>query len=148
MPTSLNVALGALSPARSGSGSALMTAMRQVGGTIGVAVLGTVLADRLPERLRLPALPAQHHAHDQGQRRRRRRAAKASGSRALLDTVRIAYVHGLDVMLWVCAGIAITSAVLALIFLPNSPAMSAAEPATEPADGDQASEGDVATVAR
>src|SRR5215472_9991156 len=42
MPTALNAAIGALSPSRSGSGSALITAMRQVGGTIGVAVLGTI----------------------------------------------------------------------------------------------------------
>lgn len=43
---------------------------------------------------------------------------EAAGSSTLLTDVRSAYVHGLDVMLWVCAGIAIASAVLALIFLP------------------------------
>ena len=58
MPTALNVALGALSPARSGSGSALITAMRQVGGTIGVAVLGTVLANVYRSHLHLAGLPA------------------------------------------------------------------------------------------
>ena len=58
MPTALNAALGALSPARSGSGSALITAMRQVGGTIGVAVLGTVLATVYRSHLHLSGLPA------------------------------------------------------------------------------------------
>jgi hypothetical protein len=43
MPSAMNAALGALSADRSGAGSALITAMRQVGATIGVAVLGTVL---------------------------------------------------------------------------------------------------------
>ena len=33
--------------------------------------------------------------------------------------VRDAYVHGLDIMLWVCAGVALVSAVLALAFLPR-----------------------------
>jgi hypothetical protein len=33
--------------------------------------------------------------------------------------VRSAFVHGLDVMLWVCAGIALASALLALLFLPR-----------------------------
>ncbi len=56
MPTTLNVALDALSTERSGSGSALITAMRQVGGTIGVAVLGTVLATAY--RSRAPPQPA------------------------------------------------------------------------------------------
>src|SRR2546429_6166423 len=44
MPQTMNAALGALSTETSGSGSALISALRQVGATIGVAVLGTVLA--------------------------------------------------------------------------------------------------------
>jgi DHA2 family multidrug resistance protein-like MFS transporter len=44
MPPAMNAALGELSPARSGVGSAVLMAMRQVGGTIGVAVLGTIFA--------------------------------------------------------------------------------------------------------
>src|SRR2546430_4334764 len=44
MPQTMNAALSALSAERSGSGSALISAMRQVGATIGVAVLGTVLS--------------------------------------------------------------------------------------------------------
>src|ERR1700722_1019489 len=58
LPTAMNAALGALTPERSGSGSALMSAMRQVGATIGVAVLGTVLATVYTGRLRLPGLAA------------------------------------------------------------------------------------------
>ena len=34
----------------------------------------------------------------------------------------VAYVHGMDVMLWVCAGIAITAALLGLAFLPRQSA--------------------------
>jgi hypothetical protein len=40
-------------------------------------------------------------------------------SAALLDSVRAAFAHGLDVMLAVCAGIAGLSALLALAFLPR-----------------------------
>ena len=58
MPTMLNAALSALTPERSGSGSALMTAMRQVGATIGVAVLGTVLNSVYRSKLVLSGLPA------------------------------------------------------------------------------------------
>ena len=46
MPSAMGVALGALSAERSGAGSALLTAMRQVGSTIGVAMLGTVISNR------------------------------------------------------------------------------------------------------
>src|ERR1019366_8494804 len=58
MPTALNAALGALSPERSGSGSAVITAMRQVGGTVGVAVLGTILASAYRAHLTMAGLPA------------------------------------------------------------------------------------------
>ena len=119
MPTALNVALGALSAARSGAGSALITAMRQVGGTIGVAVLGTVLATVYQGRLHPTGLPAATVAALRNSVASGVTTARAAGSGALLDAVRSAYVHGLDVMLWVCAAIAIASALLALVFLPR-----------------------------
>jgi len=130
MPTALNAAIGALSPARSGSGSALITAMRQVGGTIGVAVLGTVLATVYRSHLDLAGLPAAAASAIKQSVAAGVATAKAAGSQPLLDGVRIAYVHGLDNMLWVCSGIAIASAVLALAFLPAR-ATAPAEPADE-----------------
>ncbi|HEX9067009.1 MAG TPA: MFS transporter, partial [Streptosporangiaceae bacterium] len=132
MPTALNAALGALSPARSGSGSALITAMRQVGGTIGVAVLGTVMATVYRAHLHLPAaVPAAAVHLIRGGVAGGVAVAHAAGSPVLLLGVRSAYVHGLDVMLWVCAGIAIASALLALAFLPGRTPTSAT-PAAEP----------------
>jgi len=127
MPTALNAALGALSPSRSGSGSALITTMRQVGGTIGVAVLGTILATVYRGHLHVPGLPAQAQSAVRGSVAGGVATAQAAGSRVLLDAVRAAYVHGMDVMLWVCGGIAIASALLALAFLPNRTDSVAAE---------------------
>jgi hypothetical protein len=51
--------------------------------------------------------------------------ARRLGSASFLDEVRTAFVHGMDSMLWVCGGIAIAAAVLAIAFLPRR----AAEPA-------------------
>jgi DHA2 family multidrug resistance protein-like MFS transporter len=119
MPTALNSALGALSPARSGSGSALITAMRQVGGTIGVAVLGTILANVYRSHLPLARMPAAAASVIGRGVAEGVAVAQKQNNALLLTLVRTAYVHGLDVMLWVCSGIAIASAVLALIFLPN-----------------------------
>ncbi len=121
MPTALNAAIGALLPARSGSGSALITAMRQVGGTIGVAVLGTILATVYRSHLHLAGLPAAATGAIRKSVAAGVATAQAAGSHQLLDAVRVAYVHGLDVMLWVCSGIAIVSALLALAFLPGRP---------------------------
>jgi hypothetical protein len=58
MPQTMNAALSALSAERSGSGSALISAMRQVGATIGVAVLGTVLGSVYRSHLDVTGLPA------------------------------------------------------------------------------------------
>src|SRR5215472_14795722 len=57
MPSTMNVALGALSVERSGSGSALISALRQVGGTIGVAVLGTLISNSYSGAVNVSALP-------------------------------------------------------------------------------------------
>jgi hypothetical protein len=151
MPTALNAALGALSAERSGSGSAVITAMRQVGGTIGVAVLGTILASAYRAHLSVAALSAPAAAAVRSSVAGGLAVARTAGSAALLEMVRAAYVHGMDVMLWVCAGIAVAAALLAVAFLPGradgGPAATepaAAEPsqpaateraATEPAGG-------------
>jgi EmrB/QacA subfamily drug resistance transporter len=129
LPTALNAALGALTAERSGSGSALMTAMRQVGATIGVAVLGTVLNSVYQSRLTLTGLPhaaadAAHASVAGGLA-----VARATGSAQLLANVRGAYAGGLDVMLWVCAAIALAAAALAALFLPRQ-----AEARTESAE--------------
>ena len=47
--------------------------------------------------------------------------AHEAGSAALLYSARQAFVHGVDTMLWVCGGIALASAILALAFLPRRP---------------------------
>ncbi len=134
MPTALNAALGALSPARSGSGSALITAhapgrRHDRGGRA-----------RHRPRHRLPEPAAPVRASRLGSRHAIKESvaggvatAQAAGSAPLLETVRLAYVHGLDVMLWVCAGIAIASAVLALAFLPGRTRRQLPRPTVEPA---------------
>jgi MFS transporter, DHA2 family, multidrug resistance protein len=119
MPTALNAALGALSAERSGSGSALMTAMRQVGGTIGVAVLGTVLATVYRSHLVVAGLPAQTASQARSSVAAGAAIARQAHSAALGGSVHAAYSAGVDAMLWVCAGIAIAAAVLAALFMPQ-----------------------------
>ena len=119
MPQTMNAALSALSAERSGSGSALISAMRQVGATIGVAVLGTVLASVYRSHLVVTGLPAAATAAAKSSVVAGVAVAHALGSAALLDSVRSAFVQGMDTMLWVCGGIALASAILALLFLPR-----------------------------
>jgi MFS transporter, DHA2 family, multidrug resistance protein len=124
MPTMLNAALSALAPERSGSGSALMTAARQVGATIGIAVLGTVLNSVYRSHLGV-ASPATAIAAARSSVGAGVAVAARLGSASLLAAVHDAYASGVDVMLWVCAAIAAAAAVLATVFLPRQPNRSA-----------------------
>ncbi|HEX4059969.1 MAG TPA: DHA2 family efflux MFS transporter permease subunit [Streptosporangiaceae bacterium] len=119
MPAAMNAAISALTAERSASGTALITAMRQVGATIGVAVLGTIINDAYRGGLHLTGLPTAAAGAVRASIGQAVQVAHATGSATLLGSVRLAYVHGLDIMLWVCAGIAVTSALLALLFLPR-----------------------------
>ena len=128
MPSAMSVALGALSAERSGAGSALLTAMRQVGSTIGVAVLGTVISNTYANGVghATASLPARAAASVHSGVGAGAAVARQVGSAALLDDVRSAFVHGMDLMLWTCGGIAVACAVLALLFLPRRTAAAAA----------------------
>ncbi|MGO8955814.1 MAG: MFS transporter [Streptosporangiaceae bacterium] len=120
MPALLNVALGALSAERSGSGSAVITAMRQVGATIGVAVLGTVLSSVYASRLGRSGLTGQTVAAAKSSVGAGVAVATKTQSAELLAAVHTAYAGGVDVMLWVCAAIALAAAVLAVLFVPRT----------------------------
>ncbi len=141
MPQTMNAALSALSAERSGSGSALISAMRQVGATIGVAVLGSVLDSVYRGHLNVTGLPAAVATAAKSSVVAGVAVAHALRSPALLDSVRSAFVQGLDTMLWVCAGIALVSAILALIFLPRrADGMPGEGGAAGVADGERDSE--------
>jgi EmrB/QacA subfamily drug resistance transporter len=123
LPPMNGLALAALSIERSGSGSALIQASRQVGGTLGVAILGTVLNAAYRNHLDVGGLPPA--VADAA--RESASAAVAIGSPALTRSAREAFVHGMDITLWVCSGLALVGIVLALAFLPRRTAPSEPE---------------------
>ncbi len=131
MPSVMNAAVGPLTGERSGSGSALISAVRQVGATIGVAVLGAVLSNGYTSRLSLAGLPDPVAAAVRSSVAGGVSVAHKLGSTGLLDEVRTAFIHGMDIMLWTCAGIAIAAALMALAFLPRR-ARAAADTADAP----------------
>jgi hypothetical protein len=97
--------------------------MRQVGGALGVAILGSVLAGayaaQAPEAGRewLPAATAY--------------AAK-TGDLAVLVGGQHAYLHAMDRVLLVCGAVGLVGAVLAAAFLPaRPPARAATGPSEE-----------------
>jgi EmrB/QacA subfamily drug resistance transporter len=126
MPSAMNVALSQLSAERSGSGSALVSALRQAGATIGVAVLGTEISNAYTAGVPATGLPASMAALARSSVSGGVAVAHALGNAPLLDEVRTAFVNGMDQMLWTCGGIAIIAAVLGLAFLPRGSAAGTA----------------------
>jgi len=130
MPGAMGAALGDLSAERSGAGSALLTALRQVGSTIGVAILGTVIGNAYASGVAGAAaqLPAQAAAAVRSSVGAGVAAAQQLGSPELLDTVRTSFVHGMSLMLWICGGIAVGCAILAVTVLKARPRAVAPNP--------------------
>jgi hypothetical protein len=119
MALALNAALEALSEERAGAGSGLMQAVRQVGGTLGVAVLGTVLGSSYRSRLHTGHLPAPlseavHESVNAGVE-----VAHQLDDKSLEAVVRAAFVHGLDLTLAVCGAVVFVGAIAAALYMPG-----------------------------
>ncbi|MBF6467752.1 MFS transporter [Nocardia beijingensis] len=124
MPAAMGMAMGELDAERSGSGSALLQALRQAGGTIGVAVLGTVLSTRY--RSELGAL--NREPIDDGVNAGVATARKL-GDPSMLHHVQVAFLGGMSAMLWACAGLCLLAGVLV------ATVMRARQPAGAPEPG-------------
>jgi EmrB/QacA subfamily drug resistance transporter len=135
--------MGAISRAKAGVGSAVNDSTRLVGGTLGVAVIGSVYASVYGSRLsatmpaRVPASVAAIAHQSVG-------AAYAAAGKiaglghpalglALQHASTNAFIRGLQVGALVAGGVAAAGAVLAVMFLPAQPASAAAD-ATHAAD--------------
>jgi hypothetical protein len=130
LPAAMNAALDALTGPHAGVGSALIMALRQVGATFGVAILGTMLNTAYRGRLQLAGLPPEVARAARDSVSAGVAVARRLGSVSLLDMVRGAFVHAMDVMLLGCAGIALAALLIAVAFLPHRrPAAPNAVPA-------------------
>ncbi|MET7455026.1 DHA2 family efflux MFS transporter permease subunit [Streptomyces sp. NPDC005574] len=125
-------ALGALPADRAGSGSGLLMTLRQVGGAIGIALLGSLLASAYRDRLDVTGLPTEA-AHTAGESVvAAHLVAQQAGSARLVSTANSAYVHGMGLAMLVCAIAAVVAALLAAAFLPGAPAALPGTPAEPP----------------
>ncbi len=127
MPAATDLIMSTLPPARAGVGSAMNDTVREVGGALGVAVIGSVAAssfasnlndkldhvDGVPESVRADltdnigaALEASHHAGTNGS--------------AVATAAREAFVSSMSGSLWVGVGLAAVATLIAFIYLPKS----------------------------
>jgi len=133
--------MGAVARRHAGIGSAVNDATRLLGGTLGVAVIGSIYASLYASRLTaaIPAgLPAQvsaiaHHSVGAAFGVAAKIAAgghPATGA-AVRDASTAAFLHGLSVGCLVAGGVAAGGAILAAFFLPAQPTSQAPQPAPQ-----------------
>ncbi|CAM5546326.1 MFS transporter [Streptomyces xanthochromogenes] len=115
MVPAMTAALSTLPPDRAGSGSGLLMTVRQVGSAIGIALLGSLLAGVYADGLPAGA----PHAAGDSVVAAHLIAAKA-GDAHLARAADSAYVHGMGVVLLVCAVAALAIALLAAALLPKA----------------------------
>jgi MFS transporter, DHA2 family, multidrug resistance protein len=113
-----SAALVELPKERAGVGSAVMQAVQKAGAPLSSAVLGSILAAGYQSQLHLAGLPAAAANAVRSSVFAGIAVAHQLDSPALLASVRAAFVHGIDSMLWVSAGLAVAAVILAALFLP------------------------------
>ena len=128
MPTATNSVVGSVPQGDAGVGSATNVVAIQVGGALGVAVIGSVLSTRYQDHM-TTALEARHlptavtHAilgSFGGALQVAGRAGGVTGA-LLAHAARMAFMSGVQVSLAVGAFVAIGGAVLVLACLPSRP---------------------------
>jgi EmrB/QacA subfamily drug resistance transporter len=128
--------MGVVPKEKAGIGSAVNDATRELGGTLGVAVIGSVFASLYSSRLALAnGLPAEaaHAAQESvgGAFIAAQRLADAGlgpAAAQLQEAASIAFFDGFAVGCLVAAGVALVGAVAAAVLLPAQPVVDATEP--------------------
>jgi sugar phosphate permease len=144
--------MGVVHHTKAGVGSAVNEAMRLLGGTLGVAVIGSVyaslyasrLTSALPRRLPPPIDQAVHGSVGAalGTADQLGRTGHPALASAVHDGANAAFFHGFSAANYVAAGVAMAGALVALALLPAHPTTdgddtpeprSLGSPATAPA---------------
>jgi hypothetical protein len=117
--------MGSLPPAKAGVGSAVNDTTREVGGALGVAVLGSIASSgyahsigKVVDGTAMPAVAANAVKDSLGAAMQVASRIGGEPGAALAAAARNAFVDGMGVTLLVAAGVALLGAVVALVFLP------------------------------
>jgi EmrB/QacA subfamily drug resistance transporter len=127
MAPATDAIMGSLPQAKAGVGSAVNDTTRQVGGALGVAILGSLTSAVYHSGIAgskvVSALPAAARAgaHDSlGGAVQVASHLGASGQQLVL-AANHAFVHAMSITAFVAAGVALAGALVALLFLPSRP---------------------------
>ena len=134
-----NLIVGSAPPERAGAASGISETGSELGGALGIAILGSIgvaiyrggLAENLPAGV--PALAAAAARYHVGGAAAAAQKLPAEVGAALLTASREAFTTGLQVTAGISAVVAVGIAVLATVMLREVPPTAGAEPAEQPA---------------
>ena len=117
---------GLAAPGKAGVGSAMNDTTRQVGGALGVAIIGSVFASAYTSSIAsaLQGLPAQAVSaatNSVGAALAIADRLPGASGTALATAAKSSFIHAMDRGLFVGAAVAVVGALVALIWLPNRP---------------------------
>jgi Na+/melibiose symporter-like transporter len=119
LPAAMDEGMSALTDKSSGVGSALLMALRQVGGTMGVAVLGSVLSTGYRHHLDVQGVSAQAAERAADSVSAGIAAAQQMDSPAFLIAVQGSFIQAMGTMLWVCGGVVLAGIIMAFGFMKS-----------------------------
>jgi MFS family permease len=140
MPSATAAVMDVLPRERAGAGSALTNTSRQVGVALGVAVLGSILAEAYRGQLRpaLSVLPAAARGVASQSVAATQAAAQQLGARGhgLLGPADLAFTHAMHITTLVAAAISLAGALVVLRWMPGKVAerTAKAQPAAKTVD--------------
>jgi len=117
----MDAVLDALPTEQAGSGTAITMTLRQTGGALGVALLGSLLAEGYAGRVNTAGLPAEAADTARESIAGALAAATRLGEPAVAASANAAYLHGMSLVRIATAITAGLSAVLTALLLPGKP---------------------------
>ena len=117
----MDAVLDALPAEHAGAGTAITMTLRQTGGALGVALLGSLLAEGYADRVNTAGLPAEAAGAARESIAGALAAATRLGEPGVAASAHAAFLHGMTLVLIATAITAGLSALLTTFFLPGRP---------------------------
>lgn len=135
MPPATVMIMSSLPREKAGSGSAVNNVFRQVGGAVGVAVLGSLMSTVYRNGINghldgLPA-PARHAAGESIEATLGVASKLGPKGQGLVEPANHAFIHAMHVTAAASGAVALFGALVVLVFLPGRPTPAPAEPGGE-----------------
>jgi EmrB/QacA subfamily drug resistance transporter len=126
MPAATDLIMATLPPARAGVGSAVNDTVRELGGALGVAVIGSIAATNYSASMRSELTghtgisdPVRQALTDNVGSAIQSSGQLGPNGPEIASLARTAFVDSMSVSLWVAVGLAVTATVIAVVHLPR-----------------------------